>query len=55
MSCNSKGNSCSCGCNAVCNPALWSKKKKISVLEQSLECLEKKSEEIKDSIKELKG
>lgn len=36
------------------NPHLWSKKKKLEVLNQMLECTKQKEEEIKEAIAELK-
>lgn len=58
MNCNSKqsGNqSCGCQKNVLSNPELWSKKKKINYLENSLKCLQEHIAEIEESIKELKG
>ncbi len=56
MSCNTSQTKCNCGCSgSLSNPALWSKKKKLEVLENNLECLEKQTKEIEESIKELKS
>jgi hypothetical protein len=35
------------------NPHLWSKKKKLEVLNQMLECTKQKEEDIKEAIAEL--
>ncbi len=58
MCCDSnqtRSQSCLCQKNVLGNPALWSKKKKMSFLEDSLKCLQKQAEEVKESIKELKS
>ena len=57
MCCNSnqqKNNHCACQDNFTNSPALWSKKKKISVLEEHLECLQKQVLETKEVLEELK-
>ena len=43
------------GCCGSMNPQLWSKKKKLKVLEHHLECLEEKKQDIQDAIDELKS
>lgn len=43
-----------CGCGSVVGAELWSRKKKIRVLEHYLECLEKKRKEVTVLIQEHK-
>jgi hypothetical protein len=56
MCCNSnqQKNICSCQDNFINNPAFWRKKKKITLLEEHLECLQKQVIEIKETLEELK-
>ena len=46
---------CSCQGNAVHHPEMWSKKKKISVLNDYLVSLEKQVEDIREALNELQG
>lgn len=49
------GGSCGCGSGPACHgPFFWSKKKRIQILENSLECLEERANDIKELLKELK-
>jgi hypothetical protein len=57
MCCNSnnqKSHSCACHQNYLNNPALWSKEKKISMLENTLANMQEQEIEIKKAIEELK-
>ncbi len=56
MCCNSNQNRniCPDHGNYLNNPVFWSKKKKINLLEEHKECLEKKLIETKEAIEELK-
>lgn len=42
-------------CTGFMNPQLWSKKKKLEVLEHQLECLEEKKKDIQEAIEELRA
>ena len=55
MCCNSnqQKNICLCHGNFSNNPALWSRKKKINLLEEHLECLQKQVIETKEALEEL--
>lgn len=57
MMCSSnhvKSGKCSCQKGFSNNLELWSKRKKISVLENCLSCLEVQIDEIKEALSELK-
>ena len=57
MCCNSNHQSnqfCSCQENFLNRPAFWSKKKKISMLEDYLTGMQKQITEIEEAIEELK-
>lgn len=43
-----------CQGKSINNPALWSRKKKITLLEEHLECLEKQVSETKEALEEIK-
>ncbi len=45
------GENCCCSSE---NPLLWTKKKKIELLQHKLECLEKQKQEIQEALDELK-
>ena len=45
-----------CGCRGNClGPRLWSKKKKVRMLEKALEHLKEKEEDIREALDELKS
>lgn len=50
---NQVNSSCRSTHSCHSNPHLWSKKKKLEVLNEMLECTKKKEEEIKEAITEL--
>lgn len=52
---HSHGGSCGCGGPTFFGSSFWSKKKRIQILEQSLECLQERAEDIKEFLKELKA
>jgi hypothetical protein len=57
MCCNSNQQKNICSCredNLINNPAFWSKKKKINLLEEHLECLQNQIIETKETLEELK-
>jgi hypothetical protein len=41
-------------CTGFISPQLWSRKKKLKVLEHQLECLEEKKKDILEAVEELK-
>mgnify|MGYP001554907508 CR=1 FL=1 len=43
-----------CGCGSSIHPELWSNKKKLSVLEHKLDCLDERKKDIEQLIQELK-
>ena len=51
---NHQKNISQCQSNSANNPALWSRKKKINLLEEYKECLEKQLLETKEALDELK-
>jgi|WetSurSiteA1Bulk_404760.scaffolds.fasta_scaffold511653_1 hypothetical protein len=51
---NQQKNICSCQEYFINNPAFWSKKKKISLLEEHLECLQNQITETNESLEELR-
>ncbi|UCH15828.1 MAG: hypothetical protein JSV22_07630 [Bacteroidales bacterium] len=54
MCCNSNQNKNICQGYYFNNPVFWSRKKKINLLEERKECLEKQLIETKEAIEELK-
>jgi len=56
MCCNSnlQRQNCPCQGGSISNPALWSRKKKITILEEYLEYLEKQVIETKEALDEFK-
>lgn len=55
MCCSEKENhdsKCGCGCGSAVEAGLWSRAKKIRVLEHYLECLDRKREEVSGLIRE---
>lgn len=49
------GGSCGCGGPACFGPAFWSKKKRIKMVENSLECLRGQVKDLEELLKELKA
>ena len=56
MCCSSNSKPSSCGCNShvMYHPEFWSKKKKISVMENYLSNIEEKANEVREALKEMK-
>lgn len=52
-----KGNGCSCGCggSACLGPAFWSRKKRIRMVENSIECLQSQLKDLEELLGELKA
>ena len=48
------GGSCGCGGPACFGPFFWSKKKKIQMVEHSLECLRERVKDLEELLTELK-
>ncbi len=54
MNCMTEIHSNNCFCGGSYSSQLWSKKKKIEVLEHYIECIDEKKKDIQETIKELK-
>ena len=55
MNCHTSHYSDHCCCNSSFGQQVWSKKKKLEVLEHYLECIDEKKKDIQEAINELKG
>jgi hypothetical protein len=47
--------SCGCGGTSCFGPAFWSKKKRIQMVENSIECLQTKVADLQELLQELKN
>ena len=47
--------SCGCGGSTCFGPAFWSKKKRIQMVEHSIECLQSKVKDLGELLQELKA
>ncbi len=60
MCCETKTQSdhgCSCGCGGPVSfgPALWSRKKRIRMVENSIECMQSQLKDLEELLQELKA
>jgi len=49
------GGFCGCGGPACFGPSFWSRKKRIQMVENSLECLREQVKDLEEFLKELKA